>query len=149
MSHLLPTRRQAAEITVAFLLSTLITARFIRAYGGYPSQEIMLLSGSIAGGKWLIQITLGWFLLGEKRWLHTRALAVTCLVGSVVLLPFASIPGGTAFFFGSLLASICAMGVTVVLRLKEAGFTWQWSALWFLLLAIAVTLQLTIVFHIL
>lgn len=144
-----PTPRQALEIAIAFFLSTVITALFIRAYGGYVSQETMILSGSIAGGKWAIQIVLGWFLLGEKRWIYIRTLAITCLIGSLVLLPFAIISGTTAFFFGSLLASICAMGISIVLHLKSIGFPWQWQALWFFLLSIAVTLQLTVVFHLL
>ena len=148
MLHPFPSLRQAIEITIAFALSTLITALFIRAYGGYVSQETMMLSGSIAGGKWAFQIILGWLLLREKRWIYIRELAVTCLIGSLVLTPFAITSGTAIYFFGSLLASICAMAVTVVIRLKSTGFPWQWFALWFLLLSIAVTLQLTIVFHI-
>lgn len=147
--HPFPTLRQTLEIAIAFALSTLITALFIRAYDGYVSQETMILSGSIAGGKWAIQIALGWLLLGEKRWIYFRALAVTCLIGSLVLIPFAVTSGAAAYFFDSLLASICAMGITIILALKSIGFPWQWSALWFFLLSIAVTLQLTIVFHIL
>ncbi|GAA5119784.1 hypothetical protein JIN84_21275 [Luteolibacter yonseiensis] len=149
MLHPLPTLRQAAEITVAFALSTLITALFIRVYGGYVSQETMILSGSIAGGKWAIQILLGWLLLGAKRWIYIRELGIACLIGSLVLIPFSITSGAALYFFGSLLASICAMGTTVVIRLKAAGFAWRWPALWFLLLSVAVTLQLTIVFHIL
>jgi hypothetical protein len=149
MIHPLPPLRQALEIAIGFALSTLITALFIRAYGGYVSQKTMILSGSIASGKWAIQIALGWLILGEKRWTYIRELALTCLIGSIVLLPFALFSGPANYFFGSLLASICAMGTTIVLRLRSTGFPWRWPVLWFVLLSIAVTLQLTIVFHIL
>lgn len=145
----LPSLRQALEITIAFALSTLITAIFIRAYGGYVSKETMILSGTIAGGKWAVQIALGWVLLREKRWIYIRELSLTCLIGSFVLLPFALSSGSANYFFGSLLASICAMAISIVVRLRSAGFPWQWPVLWFLILFVAVTLQLTIVFHIL
>jgi len=137
-----------SHIVVAFSLSTILTWLFIRAYEGYVSGEIMLLSGSIAGGKWAIQILAGFFLPGERKWIYIRQLADTCLTGSLVLLPFAILSGGAAFFFGSLLACILVMSVHIVIRLRSAGFSWRWPALWLALLGVAVSLQLTIVFHV-
>ena len=135
-------------ILAAFGLSTLFTALFIRAYGGYVSDRIMLLSGCIAGGKWAIQMALGWILLGHRKWGYFSTLATTCLLGSVVLLPFAILSGGTRFFLGSLLACIAAMAAALVVCQSRAGFSWHWQALWFGLLVIAVALQLTVVFHV-
>ncbi len=51
MLHPFPTARQIVGIAFPFALSTILTRLFIRAYGGYVSKDIMLLSGTIAGGK--------------------------------------------------------------------------------------------------
>jgi hypothetical protein len=147
ISLTLPTARRGAFIIASFALSTLITALFIRAYDGYVSHESMLLSGSIASGKWAIQIVAGVLLLGEKRWLYISELATTCLIGSLTLLPYTIFSGGTEFFFGSLIVAILTMGVVICLRLSQIGLSWRWKALWFILLACAVSLQLTVVFH--
>ena len=148
ISLTLPTARRGAFIIASFALSTLITALFIRAYDGYVSPESMLLSGSIASGKWAIQIVAGVLLLGEKRWLFISELAATCLIGSLTLLPYTIFYGGTKFFFGSLIVAILTMGVVICLRLSRIGLSWRWKALWFILLACAVSLQLTVVFDI-
>jgi hypothetical protein len=148
ISLTLPTARRGAFIIASFALSTLITALFIRAYEGYVSHESMLLSGSIASGKWAIQIVAGVLLLGEKRWLFISELAATCLIGSLTLLPYTIFYGGTKFFFGSLIVAILTMGVVICLRLSRIGLSWRWKALWFILLACAVSLQLTVVFDI-
>lgn len=140
--------RTLGIIAFQFVLSTVLTAFFIRAYRGYISPEIMVLSGSIAGGKWAIQLVLGWCLLGDKRWAYISQLATVCLLGSVVLVPFAIFSGGAPSFFGSLIACIIVMGLNILRRLPRIGLSWRWPALWFALLAIAVTLQLTVVFHV-
>jgi hypothetical protein len=147
VSFPLPSLRRGSFIAVSFALSTLFTGLFIQAYDGYVSQETMILSGSIASGKWAIQIILGALLLREKRWLYISQLAATCLIGSVTLLPFALLSGGPGFFFGSLGASIFAMSIAILIGLSRIGLSWHWRALWFCLLAIAVSLQITIVFH--
>jgi hypothetical protein len=148
MSLTLPTARRGAFIVASFALSTVITALFIRAYEGYVPHESMLLSGSIASGKWAIQIINGMLLLGEKRWLYISELATTCLIGSLTLLPYAIFSGGPEFFFGSLGVSILTMGVVICWRLSHIWLSWHWKALWFILLACAVTLQLTVVFDV-
>lgn len=141
--------RHIRGIVVSFLLSTLFTALFIRAYDGYVSERIMLLSGCVAGGKWAIQMVAGWCLLGKRKWVYLSTLATTCLIGSTVLLPYAALSGGAGFFFGSLIGSIVVMAASLVGLQRRAGFSWRWQALWFGLLAVAVTLQLTVVFHLL
>lgn len=140
--------RHLCYILICFALSTVFTALFIRAYGGYVSTEIMVLSGLIAGGKWAIQMVAGWLLLGGRRWQYLRDLGTTCLAGSCVLIPFALFPGPAAFFFGSLLACIIVMTGILIFLQRRAKLPWRWSGLWMILLASAVTLQLTVVFHV-
>ncbi len=148
ISLTLPTPRRGSFIVTSFALSILITALFIKGYKGYVSHESMLLSGSIASGKWAIQIVTGLLLLDDKRWVYVSELAATCLLGSLTLLPYAILSGGSQFFFGSLGVSILTMCVIIYLRLAQIGLSWRWKALWFTLLACAVSLQLTVVFHI-
>lgn len=135
-------------ITAAFLLSTLFTIAFIARFDGYISTQTMALSGTIAGAKWAIQILIGFFTLHEKRWVYISQLAATCLTGSVILLPFAINPGSRGFFFGSLAAAVLIMAIDLFRRFRLFRFPVKWYLLWLGLLAIAVTLQLTIVFHI-
>ena len=145
--RLLPSVRGGSFIAASFALSTLFTGLFIHAYDGYVSHETMILSGSIASGKWAIQIILGALLLREKRWIYISQLAATCLTGSVTLLPYALLSGGPGFFFGSLGVSILVMSIAILIGLIRIGLSWHWRALWFILLAAAVSLQITVVFH--
>lgn len=140
---------RACFIVAAFALSTILTGWFIGSFDGYVSTETMVLSGSIAGGKWAIQMVFGWCVLDEKRWLYLGQLAATCLTGSLILIPFAILSGGPVFFFGSLLACIVVMIASAIIRLKAIGLSWRWPTLWLALLAVAVGLQLTVVFNIL
>lgn len=140
-------RRPLIYIAGAFLLSTLLTIAFIVRYDRYPSPGVMALSGSIAGGKWALQILLGYLLLGEKRWLYIVQLATTCLIGSLVLIPFSSFGGGPSFFFGSLVASVLIMAIDIRMRLWQIKLATRWYLLWLGLLAVAVTLQLTVAFR--
>ncbi len=144
----LPSKSQAAYIATAFLVSTILTALFIHAYDGYVSQKTMLFSGSIASGKWALQIIVGYALLKNRRWEYITILATTCMLGSYTLLPYAILSGGKNFFFASLLASILMMAAYLVISLRAGGFSWRWQASWFALLATAVTLQLTVIFKI-
>ena len=134
-------------IIFAFLLSTALTAAFILRYEHYASRPTMLLSAFIAGAKWAIQIGLGLFFLQEKRWIYITQLATTCLIGSVVLIPYAAFGGSPAFFFGSLCASIIIMIIDIKRRLHQIQLSNHWFSLWVILLALAVSLQLTVVFR--
>ena len=140
-------RSPLLHVVIAFLLSTLLTAAFILRYGHYPSGGIMLLSGSVAGGKWAIQIVLGYLLLGPQRWLYLSQLGTTCAIGSFILLPYAIVGGGPSFFFGSLVAAVLVMALDFFIRIRRNQFPIRWYFLWLGLLAIAVTLQLTVVFR--
>ena len=137
-----------AIFVLGFVVSTLLTWWFIEAYGGYVSPQQMLLSGCIAGGKWAIQIGVGWLLLSEKKWAYFRELGLICGMGSVVLVPYLFIQGDWSFFLGSLIACVLVMGALISWRLPAIGLRKTWVGLWFLLLAVAVTLQLTVVFKV-
>ncbi len=41
------------------------------------------------------------------------------------------------------------MTTCILIFLRSGGFSWRWPVLWLALLAMAVSLQLTVVFHIL
>jgi hypothetical protein len=111
----------------------------------------MLLSCSIAGGKWALQIGAALLLLREKRWVFIRRLGEVCLAGSVVLLPYCFAPVQEALGLNGFLASLIAAVVLMVglywraVRCSELLPLWFWG--WMACLAIAVTLQLTIVFN--
>jgi len=70
------------------------------------------------------------------------------LIGSIVLLPYAIIGGTSSFFFGSLVAAILIMAIDIRRRLKYIQLPVYWFYLWLALLAVAVSLQLTIVFKV-
>nr|MCU0239030.1 hypothetical protein [Pyrinomonadaceae bacterium] len=53
---------------IAFFLSTIITWWFIKQSNLYQYQSQEILSCSIAGGKWCLQILLGILFLKEKKW---------------------------------------------------------------------------------
>lgn len=68
--------------TIYFGMSTIITAWFIfigKAF--YSSFNNMALSGSIAGGKWGLQILMALLFLGLKKWAFIKEIGFVCLVG--------------------------------------------------------------------
>jgi len=144
------TTRQANQITtiIGFGISTILTSLFIQSYSGYISQQQMLLSGLIAGGKWAIQLSIAWFILKDKKWLYYRELGLICALGSLILLPYILSPNGWQYFLGSLILCVTTMTGLICWRLPSIGLNKFWPALWFTLLIIAVTLQLTIVFKV-
>lgn len=71
-----------------FLLSTLITGWFIgEKYALYENTQQMILSGSIAGAKWEIQILAALFFFGKKKFEFIRRISFVCFIGSALLLP--------------------------------------------------------------
>ena len=131
-----------------FAASALLTGLFVEAFDGYLSTPQMLLSAAIAGGKWAIQLLLASVRLPHKRWRYFREMATVCAVGSCLLLPYILTGGDWRFFLGSLVGCVAVMSVLIVWRIKAIGLSHGWTLLWFFLLAIAVTLQLTVVFRV-
>lgn len=149
------TTRDIALSIVYFSLSTLITWYFI--YCGdslyHYDESKMFLSCAIAGAKWGIQILGALFFLKDKRWQFIRRIAFVCLTGSVVLLPYCLaafreiIPGNP--FLISLVAAVTVMIGMYFQSVRRTRISVKWFFFWLLCLATAVTLQLTVVFHVL
>lgn len=146
--------RLTAEAAVYFFLSTVITWYFIDCGSDlyHFDQGKMILSCSIAGAKWAIQIFAGLLFLGERKWLFIRNIALTCFVGSCILLPYCFTPVrsllGESGFLLSLIAAVAAMLFMYYVGVRRAGVATKWYFLWIACLATAVTLQLTVVFHV-
>lgn len=141
-------KKNLAIAAAGFALSLFLTWWFIEAFDGYLSFQKMVLSGSIAGGKWALQLMLAFFLLPQKRWLYFREMGIVCATGSLILLPYIFFGGSWHFFLGSLIFSVVVMGIVTTIRLRKIEVSKKWILLWFGLLAIAVTLQLTVVFRV-
>ena len=136
-----------------FFLSTIITWWFVDVCPLYTGLPQKLLSTGIAGAKWSLQIVAAYFLLHDKKWEFLKNMGATCLVGSVILLPYAiaatvSNVNGAAFFIGSLLLAVAAMIVLYFLNVQKLGLQKKWFWGWIFCLAIAITLQLTVVFSV-
>ena len=134
-----------------FLLSTTITWWFVSFSPMYISQQQMLLSTAIAGGKWAIQIVLGLVLLKDKSFRFVREIGFVCLIGSCVLLPyvlaaFLKLWDSPQFFVGSLVVSVINMVYFYFRGVKRVQVPIGWWLFWLLCLACAITLQLTVVF---
>ena len=137
-----------------FLASTAITWWFIQASPLYSSMQQKLLSCGIAGAKWSIQIIAALFFLKEKKWHFLKNIGLTCFIGSVILLPYAVLStcygiNGNNLFIGSLLLAVAVMIFMYAMSVKNTGIKIYWWLGWMVCLAIAITLQLTVVFHVL
>lgn len=145
--------RNIGLAAIYFFLSTVITWWFIDCGSSLYQfdQHKMMLSCSIAGAKWAIQIFGALLFLKEKRWIFIRNIAATCFVGSCILLPFcfaslrAVIPGKP--FLSSLIASVAVMIAHYYYGVRKSGVPVKWYFLWLACLAVAISLQLTVVFH--
>lgn len=139
---------------VYFVLSTLFTWWFVAVSPLYISQEQMLLSTAIAGGKWAIQILLAALFLKSTRWVFIKNIGRVCFIGSCILLPYVllsvmNIASDANFFVGSLVASVLVMICFYYKAILQSGVDIRWWFFWLACLATAITLQLTVVFHIL
>ena len=136
-----------------FSLSTVITWWFVDVCPLYSSLPQKILSTGIAGAKWSLQIAAAYFLLGNKKWDFIKNTGITCLVGSVILLPYAiaatfSSVNDAAFFTTSLLIAVAVMIFLYFLSVKKLDLPKKWFWSWIICLAIAITLQLTLVFSV-
>lgn len=144
------------KITLAafyFFLSAIITWWFITASPLYSTIQQKLLSCSIAGAKWGLQIFAALLLLKEKKAHFLKNIGLTCFIGSVILLPYTILSSGLGingnhFFIISLILAVAVMIFMYALSVKNAGLRMYWWLGWLVCLAIAVTLQLTLVFNV-
>jgi hypothetical protein len=157
LSNMITASKQRAFIVKAvifFTVSTLITWWFIQVCPLYNSMQQKLLSCGIAGAKWGIQILAALFLLKEKKWLFVKNIGIACLIGSVILLPYAVCAqfftiSSAGFFTGSLLLAVAAMIYVYALAVRATGAGIKWWLGWLGCLAVAILLQLTVVFNVL
>lgn len=138
---------------VYFFLSTVITWWFVDVCPLYTGMQQKILSTGIAGAKWGLQIGAAYFFLQNKKWVFIKNIGATCLVGSVILLPYAVLASfsnynSATFFVVSLLTAVAVMIVLYFLNVKKTGLAIKWFWGWILCLAIAITLQLTVVFSV-
>jgi hypothetical protein len=146
-------RNDLLAAALYFLLSVVLTWLFVILCPLYVSQEQMILSTAIAGGKWAVQIVFGFILLKEKSMLFLRRIGYVCFVGSCILIPYIvsslfNITDSPRFFFISLVAAVLIMILTYYQEVKSMKISLGWWVAWLVCLAIAVTLQLTVVFNI-
>jgi len=138
---------------IYFFLSTAITWWFVAVCPLYTSLQQQLLSTGIAGAKWSIQIIAAYFLLTGKKWLFIKNIGSTCLIGSVILLPYAIMASSGSnnsgdFFVGSLLVAVAVMISSYFINVKRSAVSVKWFWGWIICLAIAISLQLTVVFSV-
>jgi hypothetical protein len=111
---------------ICFFLSIVFTWWFIRVSNLYQSQSQEILSGSIAGAKWSLQILLALIFLQEKKWAFIYGISLVCLIGSVILLPYClalvlKFADSSMFFVSSLIAAVLAMLVLYFQTVKKNG----------------------------
>lgn len=135
-----------------FALSAVLTWMFVVLCPLYISQEQMLLSTFIAGGKWGIQIILALLFLKENALPFLRKIGFVCLIGSMILIPFIisayfGFNKSGEFFFGSLIVAVAVMILAYYHSVKDLELSIKWWIFWLICLTIAISLQLTVVFH--
>lgn len=136
---------------VYFLLATILSGIFIANNAWlYPSEAAMILSGSIAGAKWGIQIVAALILLREKQWFFIKRLGFVCFIGSAILFVyyiFNLLPlGRFSPFVLSIGLSVLTMIVMYYQAVKKTGLSIAWFLGWILCLVIAILLQVFVVF---
>ena len=148
-----PGKYDMAWAALWFALSTLLTGIFIaNKFWLYSSVDAMMLSGSIAGAKWLVQVMAALIFLKEKKAAFLRRIGFVCFTGSVLLFVyylfnFLSLPvSGFTQFVGSIALSVAVMIAMYYKAVLATGLSLKWFLLWLACLAVAITLQATIVF---
>lgn len=136
-----------------FLLSAVLTGIFIcNKFWLYSSVNAMILSGCIAGAKWFIQIVAALAWLHEKKWEFIKRIGFVCFIGSIVLFSYnimfcLPLPlGGFSQFILSIVLSVLVMIGMYYRAVRKTGLPLKWFLLWLGCLAVAVFLQVKVVF---
>ena len=139
---------------IYFLLATILSGIFINNFQYvYSGASAMLLSGLIAGTKWLLQIFAALLFLKEKKWIFIRRIGFICFVGSAILWVYylfniAGFPlAGISPFILSIGLCVLVMIVMYFLAVKKTGISIAWFWGWMLCLATAILLQVFVVFN--
>ncbi|RYY71964.1 MAG: hypothetical protein EOO13_01225 [Chitinophagaceae bacterium] len=146
--------RKRLTAIIYFAISTIITWWFIDASPLYESLQQKIVSCSIAGTKWGLQLCAAFIFLKNNKWDFIKNISVTCLAGSTLLLPYAVLAwffgiDNTDLFVGSLLVAVAVMILLYALSVRNAGLPLRWWVGWLTCLAVAILLQLSFVFHVL
>ena len=142
------------QLPVLYLfLSAAITWWFVDVCPLYTGLQQKLLSTGIAAAKWGFQIGAAYFFLSAKKWEFIKNIGFTCLVGSVILLPYPIATvffkiDNSQFFVGSLIAAVLVMIILYFLNVQKLALPKKWFWGWIFCLVIAITLQLTVVFSV-
>ncbi len=138
---------------IYFLLATVVTGVFItNKFWLYSSVNAMILSGFVAGVKWLIQIVAALVFLKELKWFFIRRIGFVCFIGSVILFVyniFNFLPppfSGFSQFILSIGFSVLVMIVMYYQAVKKTGLPVIWFLGWIFCLAFAILLQVFVVF---
>lgn len=143
------TGRSIALANLYFLFAFILTSWFIaRKFWLYEDVNLMVLSGSIAGAKWAMQLIAALILLKEQRWIFIKRIGLVALIGSAALMIYYVLPD--RWEFNTLVISV-ALSVVIMIGLyykavKQTGLSLAWFWSWMVCLAIAILLQLTVVF---
>jgi hypothetical protein len=137
---------------IYFIASSIITWWFIvKGQPLYSNSTLMLISCSIAGAKWGLQIVAALYFMGRKKWRFIHAIGLTCLVGSCILLPYCLISQIRLIdnsFLYSLIAAVVVMIALYYRSVKKLGIGTQWFWAWMGSLAVAISLQLFVIFKV-
>lgn len=137
---------------IYFLLSTIFTWWFVILCPNYLSTEQMILSTSIAAAKWMLQILGAFLFLKDKAIVFVKNIGYVSFIGSCILLPYVfsallKVNNDPIFFFLSLAVSAITMIVLYSNAVIKSNVSIVWWYFWLLCLAIAISLQLTMVFE--
>jgi hypothetical protein len=136
-----------------FLLSLFISIVFISQNDLlYTDANQMILSASIAGAKWGVQIIAALIFLRKKKFEFIRRISLVCLIGSISLLSYyiiALFPLSNWHKFElSLFICVVIILIFYFIAVTKTRVGLQWYFGWLICLIIAVLLQLTYIFHI-
>jgi hypothetical protein len=97
-----------------------------------------------------MQIIAAIIILKEKKLMFLKKISLTCLAGSVILLPYvlsnANIKS-EKLFLASVITSVLFIIIGYYRSVKNVGVNINWYYGWLVCLGIAILLQLTIVFQ--
>ncbi len=117
----------------------------------YFSEENMIGSCLIAGAKWGLQIIAALLFLKEKKWQFIHLIGLVCFIGSCTLLPYCMFYFVRMVPLSFLVSLICAVMLMIAIYYKvvikvRISKRWFWG--WICCLAVAISLQIFVVFKI-
>ena len=141
------------KIILLFIGSFLVTAVFSASlkvfFQAVSWREVLTKGLLIPCFTWTVQLLLSAaFLDGRSRLRYWNRLGWVCLIGSIVLLPaafynFLSVQPWMWMSIINVLASVVLMVTTLHVLLRRAGFRWQWTFSFLVLIIINMLLYLS------